>query len=117
MTKVESPLLPRGKLYVNDDMAGPLLLALAAAKSSCPDYAVRTIGCWNVRYKRGNKKEVSLHAYGLAVDINADTNPMKSPLTTDMPAAFVRVFEEQGFKWGGRFLTPDPMHFQWAHGY
>jgi hypothetical protein len=116
MTKIESALLPRGKLYVHKDMAGPLLLALASAKNVCPDYVVRRIGCWAVRYKRTAKKSVSLHAYGLAVDINPETNPMRSPLTTDMPVELILAFEEQGFTWGARFPTPDPMHFQFASG-
>ena len=116
MTKVVSDLLPRGKLYTHRDMVGPLLRALAAAKAQCPEYAVRTIGCWAVRYKRTQAKEVSLHALGLAVDINADTNPMRSPIESDMPPLFVDAFVRQGFTWGATFPTPDPMHFQWASG-
>jgi hypothetical protein len=117
MVKVASDLLPRGKLYVHKDMAGPLLLALAAARTACPEYVVRTLGCWAVRYKRTQAKEVSGHAYGLCVDVNADTNPMRKPLTTDMPAAFVKAFTDQGFTHGAGFPTPDPMHFQLFSGY
>lgn len=117
MVRLVSDLLPQGKLYVHRDMAGPLERALAAARVQCPDYAVRTIGCWAVRYKRTATKQLSVHAYGLAVDINADTNPMRRPITTDMPPLFVDAFMREGFTWGGTFPTPDPMHFQLVSGY
>lgn len=117
MVRLVSPLLPKGKLYVHRDMAGPLLRALEAAKLQCPDYVVKTIGCWNPRYKRTNGTQVSAHAYALAIDCNADTNPMKKPLTTDMPPLFVDAFLREGFTWGARFPTPDPQHFQWLSGY
>lgn len=104
-------------LFVNRDMEEPLRRALASALVECPDYPIRTIGCWNVRYKRSAAKQVSVHAYGLAVDINADRNPMKSPIETDMPPLFVDCFTRDGFTWGGTFPTPDPMHFQLCSGY
>lgn len=58
----------------------------------------------------------SNHAWGLAVDINSLTNPMRSPLTTDMPS-WVRnetnLMNKYGLRWGGEYSgTPDPMHFE-----
>jgi GH25 family lysozyme M1 (1,4-beta-N-acetylmuramidase) len=59
----------------------------------------------------------SNHAWGLAVDINSLKNPMRSPLTTDMPA-WVRdsdyLMRKYGLRWGGAYVnsTPDPMHFE-----
>ena len=118
MQLVRSPLLPTGKLFVNKDMVQPLLRALAAVGVACPDYKVRTIGCWSVRYKRTVRGDVSVHAWGLAVDINADTNPLAAELITDMPEAFVSAFEAEGFTWGGKFSgQKDAMHFQWVSGY
>ena len=112
------PGLAGRRLYVNRDIAEPLRAALAAALVACPDYAVRTIGCWNVRYKRTATGEVSMHALGLAVDINADTNPLGPTLVTDMPPAFVDAFRAQGFTWGGDFQgAKDAMHFQWCSNY
>ena len=102
---------------MNRDIERPLRNALASAISVCPGYKVKTLGCFNPRYKRVSMRQVSLHSYGLAVDINAATNPMQRPLTTDIPAAFVMAFEAEGFTWGGRFPTPDPMHFQLCSGY
>ncbi len=110
--------LPDGrKLYVHKDMAEPLFNALFAASKACPDYPVRTIGCWCPRYKRVNG-DLSVHSWGLAVDINASTNPLADKLTTDMPDAFVDCFKAQGFTWGGEFGgKKDAMHMQWISGY
>lgn len=117
MVRMESPHLPTGKLYVNKDMAEPLKAALAAAAEQCPEYRVRTIGGWAQRYKGIKPTDVSVHAWGLAVDINKDQNPQRSPIVTDMPPLFVDAFVREGFTWGGKFPTPDPMHFQWCSGY
>jgi D-alanyl-D-alanine carboxypeptidase len=58
----------------------------------------------------------SNHAWGLAVDINSNTNLQKHPLTTNMPA-WVRdeklLMRKYGLRWGGTFsTTPDPMHYE-----
>lgn len=60
----------------------------------------------------------SNHAWGLAIDVNSLANPMRSPLTTDMPA-WIRtgaayLLEKYGLRWGGTYQTtdPDPMHFE-----
>lgn len=60
--------------------------------------------------------EWSNHAWGLAVDINSNTNPRQRPLTTNMPA-WVRdenlLMRKYGPRWGGTFSgTPDPMHYE-----
>lgn len=68
----------------------------------------------------------SNHAWGLAVDINAPSNPYASTawhqrnargpwpgLVCNMPRAMVEMWEAHGFRWGGRYATkPDPMHFE-----
>lgn len=105
------------RLYVNKAIVEPLRSALAAAQLVCPEYQIRTIGCFNPRLKRVNG-DVSVHSWGLAVDINADTNPLADDLTTDMPDAFVRCFKGQGFTWGGEFSgKKDAMHYQYISGY
>jgi D-alanyl-D-alanine carboxypeptidase len=112
--------LPDGiaKLYVNKAMVAPLTAALTVAVATCPDYPIRTIGCWNVRYKRTVGSAISVHAWGMAVDINASTNPLAAELTTDMPDAFVQAFKDQGFTWGGEFSGfKDSMHMQLVSGY
>jgi hypothetical protein len=73
------------------------------------DYA----GCYAPRRIPGSGS-LSLHAWGLAVDINASRNPQGSPPNQDR--RLVRIMERQGFSWGGRWPTvPDGMHFE-LHG-
>jgi hypothetical protein len=73
------------------------------------DYA----GCFAPR-RIPDSGSLSLHAWGLAVDINASENPQGS--TPRQDPRVVRAFERVGFTWGGRWPTaPDGMHFEW-HG-
>jgi hypothetical protein len=54
---------------------------------------------------------LSLHAWGLAVDLNAASNPVGGESNQD--PRLVRAMERHGFYWGGDFPTvPDPMHFE-----
>jgi hypothetical protein len=73
------------------------------------DYA----GCFAAR-RIPDSGSLSLHAWGLAVDINASENPQGSKPRQD--PRVVRAFEREGFTWGGRWPTaPDGMHFE-LHG-
>lgn len=62
----------------------------------------------------------SLHAYGIAVDVNWSTNPYARRLVTDLPAGLVSDVKavrtkggHQVFRWGGDYSTfKDPMHFE-----
>lgn len=72
-------------------------------------------GCWNPRYIRvaaGTAAGVSRHAWGAAVDLNAPDNPVGSAGTQD--PRLVEVMAEWGFTWGGLWLVPDPMHFEYG---
>lgn len=111
-------LPPERRLYVNKALETPLRTALLNALAVCPDYVVKTIGCFNPRYKRTVRGDLSVHSWGLAVDINAATNPLAAELTTDMPDAFVQAFKDQGFVWGGDWNhLKDAMHYQLVSGY
>jgi hypothetical protein len=68
-------------------------------------YAPRTVA-------RSVTAPPSYHAYGAAIDINAPENPFGSKPTMDVRIA--RIFERWGFDWGGRFLIPDGMHFEYG---
>ena len=73
------------------------------------DYA----GCLAPRRIPGSGS-LSLHAWGLAIDINASANPQFAARART--ARLVRAMERAGFTWGGRWPTaPDPMHFE-LHG-
>jgi hypothetical protein len=79
--------------------------------------AVRTYGGGYVyRPKRGAVKP-STHSWGIAIDLNPNTNAMGS--AGDMDPRLVTLFEAHGFVWGGRWAgrNKDPMHFQYCSGY
>jgi D-alanyl-D-alanine carboxypeptidase-like protein len=67
-------------------------------------------GCWNPRLTRSGGG-VSRHAWGAAVDLNVAGNP--TGLASAQDRRLVEVMEHWGFTWGGRWLIPDPAHFEW----
>ena len=68
-------------------------------------YAPRTVA-------RSPTAPPSNHAYGAAIDINAPENPYGA--TPTMDPKIVKIFERWGFLWGGTYLTPDGMHFEYG---
>jgi hypothetical protein len=54
----------------------------------------------------------SMHAWGLAIDLNVATNPYGRAPHQD--PRVVAIFERWGFAWGGRWKIPDGMHFELA---
>lgn len=83
-------------------------------------YPVDPDGVQSVSSKRKNNGAISLHAYGLAIDINPNRNPYttgRAICPHDIPDAYIKAFEDNGFGWGGRWGTDDNcdgMHFE-AH--
>ena len=68
-------------------------------------------GCYAPR-RIQPRGQLSLHAWGLAVDLNASRNPFRGSSHQDR--RLVRTMEKHGFTWGGRWPTrPDPMHFEY----
>ena len=72
-------------------------------------------GCFNIRPMKGGSRQTSMHAWAVANDFNADTNPFGRRLITDFSPEFVRCFADAGWEWGG-LGDPnfDAMHFQLA---
>lgn len=76
----------------------------------------RFSGAYNFRVVRGSSR-LSDHAFGAAIDIDGDRNPMTLDQGFKYPLAEVApFFKANGAFWGGDFKhRRDGMHFQWAH--
>lgn len=70
-------------------------------------------GCYVPRFiNRDPRRSLSMHAFGLAVDLNVSTN--RYGTAGDMDPSIVAIFQKWGFNWGGYWSPPDPMHFEMA---
>lgn len=71
-------------------------------------------GCFSPRYARlsSSSGSVSRHTWAMAIDMNVLTNGQGS--VPRMNCDVVRIFRSHGFAWGGNFLVPDGMHFEWV---
>lgn len=109
-TELEIGVIPK-RIYCNKDLIEPLKLAF----ENLIDYGyvneLKTWdGCFNIRKKRG-LTSMSLHSWGIAIDVNAFENGLgKEP---KLSAGLVECFANAGFDWGGHWTTrKDGMHFQ-----
>ena len=55
---------------------------------------------------------VSRHSWGMALDTGTAANCRGCIPVMD--CRIVRIFRKHNFAWGGSFLTPDGMHFEWV---
>ena len=73
-------------------------------------------GCYGPREVRSaggtTGGNLSRHTWAMALDTNTATNPLGGRPTMD--CRVVAIFRRHGFAWGGNFLTPDGMHFEWV---
>jgi len=75
-------------------------------------YPINSIYGYNCRKVTGKQDAWSAHAFGLAVDINPNTNPYGEELQEDLPSGFPALFTSEGWGWGGNWVNiKDPMHF------
>ncbi len=113
---VKMPAGPGGKMInvtCNAKIADRMKAAFEEIKSSGLSNSIHSFdGSFNNRNKRGGSSK-SVHAWGIAFDINAGSNPMgRSKMTADQ-SKIAAVFKKYGFYQ----LPNDPMHFQYATGY
>jgi hypothetical protein len=70
-------------------------------------------GCYAPRFIANDPaKGLSLHTWGIAVDLNVQGNLRGMPGEIDRRV--VEVFKRWGFAWGGDWDYTDPMHFELA---
>ena len=69
-------------------------------------------GCYAPRHiNRIPTAGLSHHSWGIALDINVPQNPFGAQ--PDQNPRMVAVFKRWGFIWGGTFIQPDGMHFEY----
>lgn len=110
-THLEIGIIPK-KIYCNRDIVAPLQKAFENLIRTGHVKELKTWdGCFNIRKKRG-LSSMSLHSWGIAVDVNAFENGLgKDP---KLSAGFVKCFTDAGFNWGGTWRRKDGMHFELA---
>jgi hypothetical protein len=70
-------------------------------------------GCYSARFiNRNPAGRISHHSWGIAVDVNVGENAYGTKADQDL--RLVRIMEQAGFTWGGRWVVPDGMHFEWS---
>ena len=106
---LEIGVIPK-RLYCNKIIVAPLSQAFTNLIDREFVKELKTFdGCFNVRRKRG-LKSLSLHSWGIAVDVNAAWNGLgKEPTLSE---GFIKCFTDAGFDWGGTWTRKDGMHFQ-----
>jgi hypothetical protein len=77
-------------------------------------------GGFNYRKKRSNGKDLSVHSWGAAFDIDPTHNAQGT--VGRMPDWYVEIWttpdaEGNHWVWGGKFAHKDYMHFQFCSGY
>lgn len=110
-TDLEVGAIPK-RLYCNKDLVDPLSKALRALIVTGHIKELKTWdGCFNIRKKRG-LSSMSLHSWGIAIDVNAAWNQLN--MVPTLSPGFVKCFTDNGFDWGGTWQRKDGMHFQLA---
>jgi hypothetical protein len=70
-------------------------------------------GCYVPRFiERNPENSISLHTWGIAIDMDASTN--YRGIQGTMHPEVVNIFKRWGFRWGGDWQYTDPMHFELA---
>lgn len=113
-TKTSGPI----NFHIHKKMEAALKAVGDKIKNS--DYKMQSGGSFNWRPNVNHPETLSLHSFGIALDLNVKANPnykKKSPdevCKTDIPEEIIGAFESEGFKWGGKFKKfCDAMHFEW----
>lgn len=105
------PLL--GQVTCNRELIHPMRGALEEIQErGFADTIDSYSGCFAPRLvNRVPTATISHHSWGIAFDVNVPQNPYGA--RPDQHPKLVEIFERWGFVWGGRFLVPDGMHFEY----
>ena len=111
-SELEIGLIPK-RIYCNKDLVAPLGQAFKNLIATGHVKEIKTWdGCFNIRKMRA-LSSMSLHSWGIAIDVNASENQLNQ--VPKLSSGFVKCFTDAGFDWGGYWKgRTDPMHFQLA---
>ena len=77
------------------------------------EYHQHAGNCYQPRFVDSDpSRGISYHAWGIAIDMNRVENPEGGANRQD--PRLIAAFQQWGFRWGGSFYPPDPMHFELA---
>ncbi|MEX0791113.1 MAG: M15 family metallopeptidase, partial [Actinomycetota bacterium] len=69
-------------------------------------------GCFSPRFLNSDPNSgISHHSWGIAIDFNVSQNPYGVEPKMDM--RLVELLESHGLTWGGHWVVPDGMHFEY----
>jgi hypothetical protein len=99
------------------DLAAALQAVVDAGLAGAIDVANANTygGCFGPRFSRivGTQLgSLSRHTWAQALDTNTVSNCQGC--VPQMDCRVVRIFRTHNFAWGGNFLNPDGMHFEWV---
>lgn len=107
--ELEIGVIPK-RIYCNKDLIKPLTKAFKCLIKTGKVEELKTWdGCFNIRKIRGGNL-MSLHSWGVAIDVNAFENGLHQK--PKLSPEFVKCFTDNGFDWGGTWGRKDGMHFQ-----
>lgn len=102
--------------------AGVEFTRLFSAACAASGYLPRSVQTYVPRHTMWDKnKPLSLHSWGIAVDFDPSKNTVGGtdgnggPSLMRQHPAFVKVFTDAGWTWGGDWKMKDDMHFQRAY--
>lgn len=108
-SELEIGVIPK-RIYCNKDLIEPLKKAFKNLIERGFVSELKTWdGCFNIRKMRG-LQSMSLHSWGVAIDVNAFENGLNQE--PKLSTGFVKCFTDAGFDWGGTWKRKDGMHFQ-----
>jgi hypothetical protein len=110
------PWFPAKKIFINKDFRKKLETAFANLERAGIQSEIKTFdGCYNKRKVRGSDDSTSLHAWAMAIDLNAGVEKLGQQ-ETHWSGQFIAVMLAAGLYWGGNWHRKDPMHFALFNG-
>jgi hypothetical protein len=101
-----------GRVTCHRLMVPQLRSALQEVQDAGLGHLLKTYdGCYVPRFiARNPDNSISLHTWGIAIDMDASTN--YRGIRGTMDDRIVAIFKKWGFRWGGDWKYTDPMHFE-----